>query len=50
MTVTFDSLRVNLADIQQTIAAVGYDNDAFEGDSVAYAGLHKCCKYKRKAN
>jgi copper chaperone CopZ len=50
MSVTFDTLRVNLADIQQTIAAVGYDNDAFEGDSAAYEGLHKCCKYKRKAS
>lgn len=50
MSVTFDTLRVSLSDIQQTIAAVGYDNDAFEGDSAAYAGLHKCCKYKRKAS
>ena len=50
MSVTFDTLRVNLADIQQTIAAVGYDNDAFKGDSAAYAGLHECCQYTRKAN
>jgi copper chaperone CopZ len=50
MSITFDTLRVNLTDIQQTIAAVGYDNDAFKGDSAAYAGLHKCCKYKRKAS
>ncbi len=50
LSVTFDTLRVNLADIQQTIAAVGYDNDAFAGDSAAYARLHECCQYTRKAN
>ena len=50
LSVTFDTLRLNLADIQQTIASVGYDNDGFNGDSAAYAGLHDCCQYTRKAN
>ncbi len=48
MSVQFDTLRISLKDIQQTIAMAGYDNDAFKGDSAAYAGLHECCQYTRK--
>lgn len=48
MSVQFDTLRISLKDIQQTIALAGYDNDAFQGDSAAYAGLHECCQYTRK--
>lgn len=48
MTVQFDTLRISLSEIQQTIAAAGYDNVAFKGDSAAYAGLHECCQYTRK--
>jgi mercuric ion binding protein len=48
MTVSFDTLKTSLSDIQLTIAKAGYDNVAFKGDSTAYAGLHECCQYTRK--
>ncbi len=48
MTVSFDTLKTSLSDIQLSIAKAGYDNVAFVGDSAAYAGLHECCHYTRK--
>lgn len=46
--VKFDSTKISLDQIQQKIAAVGYDTDKYKGDDKAYDGLHKCCKYERK--
>lgn len=48
MTVAFDSTRINLKQIQQNIAAAGYDNDGCTGDDTAYKNLHECCQYDRK--
>jgi len=48
MEVSFDSTKISLDQIQQKIAAVGYDTEKYKGDDKAYDGLHKCCKYERK--
>lgn len=47
MTVTYDSTQIRLKDIQQYIAAAGYDNEGLRGDDKAYANLHSCCQYER---
>jgi copper chaperone CopZ len=48
MTVEFDSLATSLESMQKAIASVGYDNERFTGDELAYASLAECCQYKRK--
>lgn len=47
LTVKFDSTQIRLKDIQQYIAAAGYDNEGLRGDDKAYANLHSCCQYDR---
>ncbi len=47
-TVKYDTTLVNLDIIQQSIAKVGYDNDAYYGDDYAYGKLAACCQYERK--
>lgn len=47
ITVAYDSTKISLKDIQQYIAAAGYDNEGLRGDDKAYAGLHECCRYDR---
>ncbi len=47
MKVSFDTAQIKLQDIQQYIAAAGYDNEGVRGNDQAYAGLHECCKYDR---
>ncbi len=48
MTVTFDTTKVKLEQIQQIIAKSGYDNDKYYGDDYAYDKLESCCQYERK--
>lgn len=48
MTVKFDTTKVSLDKIEQLIANVGYDNDAYFGDDYAYAKLESCCQYDRR--
>lgn len=48
MTVTFDTTKVSLDQIQQAIATAGYDNDKYYGDDYAYGKLEACCQYERK--
>lgn len=48
MTLKFDTTKVTLDELQQLIAKVGYDNDAYYGDDYAYAKLESCCQYERK--
>lgn len=47
ISVAYDSTKISLKDIQQYIAAAGYDNEGLRGDDKAYAGLHECCQYDR---
>ena len=46
--VEFDSVKINLTEIQQKIALVGYDTEKNKGNDSAYAQLHACCQYERK--
>lgn len=48
MTVKFDSTKVTLDEIQQSIAKVGYDNEVYFGDDYAYGKLESCCQYERR--
>jgi periplasmic mercuric ion binding protein len=47
--VEFDSVKTNQTEIQNKIAAVGYDTEKTKGDDTAYAQLHACCQYERRA-
>lgn len=48
MTVTFDTAKVTLTDIQKAIAAIGYDNDGYRANEEAYSKLPECCRYTRR--
>ena len=48
MVVAFNPAKITLTQIQQNIAAAGYDNDGCKGDDTAYQNLHECCQYDRK--
>lgn len=48
ITVSFDSTKINLNQIQKNIASVGYDNVKYTADDQVYNELHDCCKYDRK--
>lgn len=48
LSVTYDSTKIKLDQIEKDIAAAGYDNDAYKGDDKAYADLAPCCQYDRK--
>ena len=47
LTVKFKSSTSNLAKIQESIAAVGYDNAGAKAKDETYQKLHGCCKYER---
>jgi len=48
MTVSYDSTKISLDQIEKDIAAVGYDTEKYRGDDRAYSGLPECCQYRRK--
>jgi mercuric ion binding protein len=48
ITVTFDSSKITLEQIQKRIASAGYDTELFNGNDKAYNKLDKCCQYDRK--
>jgi copper chaperone CopZ len=48
MTISYDTAKISLQTIQQSIADAGYDNVKFKGNDAAYSKLHECCKYERK--
>ncbi len=48
ISVSYDSTKVSLDQIEKNIAAVGYDNVQYKGDDKAYENLPQCCKYERK--
>lgn len=47
LTVKYDAKKTNAANIQKSVAAVGYDTRDVKGDDAAYEKLHTCCKYER---
>ena len=50
LVVSFDSGNSSVTQIQQKIAAVGYDNAGARATDAAYDKLHGCCKYERAAS
>lgn len=48
-TVTYQADKVSIAQIQQAIAAKGYDTGNYKGNDKAYKNLPKCCKYRDNA-
>lgn len=48
ISVSYDTLKISLDQIQKQIASVGYDNIAYKGDDNAYGNLPGCCQYDRK--
>jgi len=48
LSVTYDSTKITLDQVQKNVAAVGYDNVKYKGDDKAYENLPQCCKYGRK--
>ncbi|MDP2385775.1 MAG: heavy-metal-associated domain-containing protein [Bacteroidota bacterium] len=48
ITVTYDTTKITLDQIQKNIASVGYDNEKYKGDDKAYNELAGCCQYDRK--
>jgi hypothetical protein len=48
LTVAYKAKSTNGKNIQQSIAASGYDTQDFTASNAAYDKLHGCCKYDRK--
>lgn len=48
ISVSYDEKKITLDQIQQKIAAAGYDNEKYKGDDAAYKVLPECCQYDRK--
>jgi mercuric ion binding protein len=50
LNIRYESSKTNSRQIQQKIAAAGYDTKDYTGDAKAYEELDECCKYDRKAD
>lgn len=48
ISVSYDSSKVSLDEIQKKIAAAGYDNEKYKANDDAYKSLPECCQYERK--
>ncbi len=48
LSLVFNAKNTDVKKIQQAIANVGYDNEAFTAPDEVYNKLHACCKYERK--
>jgi len=49
ITVTYNSAKVTLEQIEKAIAASGHDVANLKGDEASYKKLPDCCKYRDKA-
>jgi len=47
MTVSFDTGKTSIDEIQKKIAAVGHDTEKFAAEADAYEKLPGCCRYDR---
>jgi mercuric ion binding protein len=47
ITVTYNPKKIELLDIHQKIAGVGYDTDKMKAKDEIYSNLHGCCQYDR---
>jgi len=48
LTVKYDSDKISRDQIEQKIAAAGYDTEKYKASDAAYAKLNECCQYTRK--
>ena len=48
ISVAYDTIKISLDQMQKNIASVGYDNETYKGDDLAYKALPECCQYDRK--
>ncbi|SHG63439.1 heavy-metal-associated domain-containing protein [Pedobacter caeni] len=46
--VSYDSTVISNDQIQQKVAAAGYDTQKFKATDEAYNKLHSCCQYERE--
>ncbi|NCI45990.1 heavy-metal-associated domain-containing protein [Sediminibacterium soli] len=49
LSVTYESSKTSNRQIQEKVAAAGYDTRDIAGDDKAYDNLDDCCKYERKS-
>ena len=49
LTVTYQPKKVTLRQIQERIAAAGYDTKDVEANQAAYDALTPCCQYNRRS-
>lgn len=47
LAVSYDSSKVSLDQVQQKVAAAGYDTPKFKASDAAYSALPSCCQYDR---
>ncbi|PBQ32775.1 ATPase [Sphingobacteriaceae bacterium] len=48
ITVSYDTTKISLDQMEKNVARVGYDNEKYKGDDKAYTDLPECCQYTRK--
>lgn len=46
LTVTYDTKKTSLDEIEKKVAAVGHDTEKYKADDKVYAKLPDCCKYR----
>lgn len=47
LALTFDDSKTNVQKVQEAIAKVGHDTDAYKATDEAYNKVSGCCKYER---
>ncbi len=48
LTVSYDDSKIAMKQIEEKVAAAGYDTQNVKANDGAYSNLAKCCKYDRK--
>lgn len=48
LTVSYDADKISMKQIEEKVAASGYDTKNVKGSDKAYSELEKCCRYDRK--
>jgi copper chaperone CopZ len=48
LAVSYDDSKISMKQIEDKVAASGYDTENTKGSDAAYKNLHECCKYERK--
>lgn len=48
LTITYDSHKISLDQIQQKVAGAGHDTEKFRAENKTYDKLPGCCRYQRE--